>query len=399
MSNFNNMTVEQRLQRSRVQMLVYYPFFGQLSMYLKFKKRNNVVTAATDGRYYYYNEDFIKSLNEKQLNFLTAHEVMHPALGHLWRKGKRDSLIFNHAADYVINAMIIECDPKGENFEMIKGGLYDPKFKGMSTEEIYEILINDKDYVKQAYENAFQPIQGIGAPIDNHDVWEEINGQDEGEDGSLDQVGETDWKERVISSAISAESKAPGTIPGSIKRLIDEIKAPQKNYKQLLAEFVQYEINDYGFSPPDKRFSHMDIILPDFSEVEEVIKWIVFVIDTSGSITNDQYQTFISEIVGCLNQFGGRVKGKLLYCDTEISEDGVYDVEDVLKSIPSGGGGTDFRPPFEWVEENMDECSGLVYLTDGDGPFPTKEPYYPVLWILTKDCEVPFGNKTRIICD
>jgi predicted metal-dependent peptidase len=381
------MTQEERLVKSRIQLLMSFPFFGQLALYLKLVEDNSLPTAATDGRRYLYNKDFVGNLSDTELNFLTAHETLHAALGHLWRWENKDRLIFNHAADYVINAMIKECDPSANTFKMIEGGLYDKKFEGMSTEEVYDLLINDEDYVKKAKQMAEQ---GQGGTIDNHDVWEQAKG------GGDKDNQEEDWQGRVVQAAQSAEGSQKGTMPSLIKRMIKNLTAPQKNWKQILAEFVQQEINDYGFSPPDKRFSYMDILLPDFSEPEDVVKNLVFAIDTSGSISEKHFQVFISEIVGCMQQFGGKVKGTLIYCDAEIASNGVYDLEDVAKSMPVGGGGTDFRPVFNWIENNLDECSGLIYLTDGYGSYPEKEAIYPTLWVLTNPYDVPFGLTTEI---
>lgn len=395
---------EKRLIRSRVQMLVSFPFFGQLALYLKLTERKNIPTAATDGKHYFFNPDFIDKQSDKELNFLTTHEVLHPALGHLWRRGNRDHVIWNHAADYVINAMIKECDPNEESFKLIKGCLYNPKFDGMSSEQIYDILINDPDYVKKAHAQAMGGSGGVGegGTLDDHGVWSEANSNSSGNDGKDGEGGyqdtnnEEDWQGRVVAAAQVAAGKGKGKVPSLIQRMIGKLTKPQKNWKELLAEFIQQEISDYGFNPPDRRFSWGDIILPDFSEPEDTIKWLVFAIDTSGSIQEAQFIAFISEVVGCLNQFGGKVKGKLIYCDAAIPEGGIYELEDAAHSLPRGGGGTDFRPVFDWIEENMEDCSGLVYLTDGYGTFPQKEPYYPVLWTLINEYNVPWGRSTRL---
>lgn len=389
------MSQEDRLVKSRIQLLMSYPFFGQLALYLKLVETRSIPTGATDGKKYYYNPDFVSQLSEQELNFLTVHEVLHPALGHLWRGEGKDKLIFNHATDYVINGMIRECDTNETTFKMIKGGLYDKKFQGMSSEEVYDILINDDEYVKKAKQQAEQ---GIRVLIDDHDVWEQADGKGMGEDGQgKSGDGKEDWQGRLVQASQVAEGKGKGSVPSLIRRMLKNLTAPQKNWKQLLAEFVEQEINDYGFTPPDRRFSWNDIILPDFSEPEDVIKNLVFAIDTSGSIGEKEFQIFISEIVGCIGQFSGKVKGHLIYCDAEIHNEGVYDLEDVAKSMPVGGGGTDFRPVFKWIRNNLDDdCAGLIYLTDSYGTFPEQAPNYPTLWVLTTDEDVPFGIKTRI---
>ncbi|MNV02130.1 hypothetical protein D3C71_923570 [compost metagenome] len=406
---YKDIPAEKKLIKSRIQLLVEFPFFGQLALFLKLVKRDGVRTAATDGKCYFYNEQFVNNLPEKQVNFLTAHETLHPALGHLWRCGSRDKVIWNHAADYVINSMIIECDPQEQHFQMIPGGLYDKKFDGKSSEEIYDILINDEDYVKKARMQAQG--QGGGAPggvgqpggtLDDHSVWEEKDGpgadgeEKEGGAGDLSAGNEEDWQGRLVAAAQVAEGRDRGKIPALIGRLIGQLTNPQKNWKELLADFISQEINDYGFNPPDRRFSWNDLILPDFSEPEDVIKWLVFAVDTSGSIGEKEFIVFISEVVGCLSQFGGKVKGKLIYCDAHIHPDGVYDLEDAAHSLPRGGGGTAFEPVFDWIEENMEECCGLVYLTDGMGSYPATQPDYPVLWALIHDYKVPWGLTTEI---
>lgn len=390
------MSVEDRLVKSRVQLLMHYPFFGTLALHLKLKERNDIPTAATDGNYYFYNPKFIEQLDDAEINFLTAHETLHPALGHLWRRGSRDPVIWNHAADYCINGMIKESDPTGKDFKIIKGALIDDRFKGMFTEEIYDILIQDEEYVKKAHAMA---AMGNAGTIDSHDEWDKPNsGQDDG-DGSgkgdgYSTGGEEDWKGRVVQASQVAEGKGRGTIPGAIKRMVKDLVAPQKNWRELLAEFVQQEINDYGWTPPNTHHIWRDIYLPDFTEQVDIIKDLVFAIDTSGSIGYKEIRTFISEVVGCMNQFGGKVRGWILYFDADIQ--GVYELEDAEKSIPSGGGGTDFKPIFGWIEDNVEDCAGCVILTDLCAPFP-KAPNYPVLWVSTeKHSEAPFGITTYI---
>jgi predicted metal-dependent peptidase len=375
-----------------------YPFFGQLAIYLKLVERDNIQTAGTDGIRYYYNREFVNTLSDQEVNFLTAHEVLHAALGHIWRRGTKDKMLFNCAADYVINSMIKECDPSESTFKFIKGGLYDKKYDGLSTEEVYELLIQEIE------REGYGPVNGSGNGklIDDHDIWSENNSnedssEDEKNGGGPDKSSYEDWQGRVVQAAEIAQSRQKGKMPSLIQRMIKNLTQPQKNWKQLLAEFVEYEVNDYCFSPPDRRFMHSDILLPDFSEQEDVVKNIVFAVDTSGSIQEKEFLVFLSEIVGCMNQFGGKVRGKLVYCDYEIPEGGIYELEDAIKSLPRGGGGTDFRPVFEWIEKELNnDCVGLVYLTDGYGSYPNKPSHYPVLWVLINEYNVPFGMTTQI---
>lgn len=388
----NGSTMEQRVRKSRVKLLMDYPFFGSLALHLNLVEDTSIPTGATDGKNYFFNPKFIEKLPDKQVNFLTAHEVLHPALGHLWRRGARDHVIWNHAADYVINAMILECDPQQNDFQFIPGILYDKKFDGMNSEEVYAILIQDKNYVEKAKAQAMKSFLDGGGVLDDHSKWEEAPGK-KGE-GSGANGGDEDWQGRVVQAAQADESRGKGKIPAAIKRLIKNLTEPQKNWKQEIAEMVQFEINDYGFNPPDRRFGWNDLILPDFSEQTDVVKDIWWIIDSSGSITDKMFNSFISEAVGCMNQFGGKVAGWVMYIDAKVQA--IYPLDEIATSMPRGGGGTDFRPAFKHIEDTDSECAGVIFLTDTYGDFPEQEPHYPVLWVKTTDGKVPWGRETNI---
>lgn len=383
------MRPDQKVIRARSQLLMYMPFYGTLALSLKVKESKSINTVGTDGRYFYYNENYISKLTEKEVNFVVAHTVMHPALGHIWRKGTREPIVWDHACDYIINQMILDSDPKHEVFKMPEGSLFNEKFKGMYAEEVYEKLASDQGYSQKAKSQAEQ---GNPQTTDDHSVWQNSPDNEDGEEDDGFN-NEEDWRGRLIQAAQAAKMR--GKLPAMMERIISDLVEPQKNWRQLLAEFIQQDIGDYGWNPPDRRFLHADLVLPDYSEEVDVVREIVFAIDTSGSIGYNEMRTFISECVGCMAQFGGRVVGHLIYCDADIAA--VYPLEDVEHGVPKGGGGTDFRPVFEWVEENLDECAGVVYLTDLMGPFPDSPPSYPTLWVSTvPKLSAPFGNTTYI---
>jgi predicted metal-dependent peptidase len=67
-----------------------------------------------------------------------------------------------------------------------------------------------------------------------------------------------------------------------------------------------------------------------------------------------------------------------------------------------GGGGTDFRPVFDWVAARRGNgprpCDAVVYCTDGYGTFPPRPPAYPVAWVVTPGGleRFPFGEVVRL---
>jgi len=134
------------LVKAKVQLVLNHPFFGVLVCHMPTVSLppaemaiicGGPPTAAVDGRTIYYNEEWVNTLNEKARMGLLAHEVLHPALGHLWRRGGRNPEIWNYAVDFAANDIIKRMIP---NVELPEGGCYDPKFQGMAAEQIYGIL-------------------------------------------------------------------------------------------------------------------------------------------------------------------------------------------------------------------------------------------------------------------
>ncbi len=165
---------------------------------------------------------------------------------------------------------------------------------------------------------------------------------------------------------------------------------------------MQEEICDYSFSPPDRRFGDSDFFLPDFNEKDETVKNILFMIDTSGSMSDDMITAAYSEVKGAIEQFNGRLEGWLGFFDASVKKPVPFEtVDDVLSIPPLGGGGTRFDIIFEYVDAYMSNNppASIIILTDGYAPFPDEEKSngIPVLWLLNnKDVEPPWGKIARI---
>ena len=237
--------------------------------------------------------------------------------------------------------------------------------------------------------------QGV---VDDHSFW---NGDDE------DNIGRDTWLNRMIDAtdiiARSEGGKGRGTTPLAAQRVVEEIKNPVLDWRTILNEFVQEEICDYSFSPPDKRMEDSPFFLPDFNEKDESIKDILFMIDTSGSMSDAQITECYSEIYGAIGQFGGKLQGKLGFFDAVVVEPIPFENEDEFKIIrPKGGGGTSFDIIFDYVEKEMEEEPpvSIVILTDGYAPIPdeSRAGGIPVLWIINNDSVTPpWGKIARIL--
>lgn len=385
-------TVVDMLRTARIGLLLKSSFFGNLATRLKLVPANEwCTTAATDGRNFYFNTEFIKMLQPRELEFLFGHEVLHVIYDHFGRRGSRDPQLWNVANDYCVNS-----DLKKHSigqFITTVPCLYDHKYDGMSSEEVYDLL----------YENAekLDLDQLIERILDEHI---DGNGDDMG-DGDNDGKGRPklseeerakirdEVKEAMLSAAQTSEA---GNIPLGVRRLIKDLTEPVLNWRELLRLNLESTIkSDFSWLKASRRGWHMDAIMPGMRN-DEMIDIAVF-IDASGSIGEKMLKDFLSEIQGIMDQFQA-FKIHVVTFDTETYNPVTY-TSDNLDTIcdyeVTGGGGTDFDCIFEYLKREEIEPKRLVVFTDGY-PFGSwgDENYADTLWILhgTKTIVPPWGQ-------
>lgn len=277
-----------------------------------------------------------------------------------------------------------------------------------SLEDLIESIKKKNDSIRENLEkNRSEESSGSGdengnggGSFDDHSFWE----------GDDDMGSQRDvWMNRMVEAtdiiaSMPEGSKSRGTVPAGVERIINELKNPILDWRTILNDFVQEDICDYSFSPPDKRMEDSPFFLPDFNEKDESAKNLLFMIDTSGSMSNDAITDCYSEIYGAIQQFNGKLTGKLGFFDAVVVEPVPFEDEDEFKIIrPKGGGGTSFHIIFDYVREKMqdDLPVSIIILTDGYAPYPdeTAAMDIPVLWIINnKDAQAPsWGKVARMI--
>ena len=236
--------------------------------------------------------------------------------------------------------------------------------------------------------------------FDDHSFWE----------GDDDMGSQRDaWMNRMVEAtdiiaSMPSGRKSRGAVPAGVERIIDELKNPILDWRTILNDFVQEDICDYSFSPPDKRMEDSPFFLPDFNEKDESAKNLLFMIDTSASMSKEEITDCYSEIYGAIQQFNGKLTGKLGFFDAMVVEPVPFEDEDEFKIIrPKGGGGTSFHIIFDYVKKKMmDEPPvSIIILTDGYAPYPDESAAMdiPVLWIINnKEAQAPsWGKVARMI--
>ena len=379
-----------KLMFSRLRILNNFGFYGLLLMQMKYGLDDTCETAYTDGKKICFDSKFLSKLSNDEVDFVMMHEILHVALKHCQRGLDYDEELFNIACDIVVNSNILYANSMNLKRISINGNPSmhltpnDQEGYLYTAEEVYQMLLKEKGKRGKNNKSKAQP-----KTIDKHDQW---GGLSDDEKAELEQM---------VNEAIELTSinKASGNIPGALLRTFNELKEPQVSWKELLNDLLSYELSDYSFSPPDRRYE-LDFFLPDFNEYDLTTKEIYCFVDTSGSITDDDLTTLISEINGVLEQYSGHIILKVLFFDTKVYEGKeVKEKDDIHQLIPKGYGGTSFISVFKYLNNLEEQPEGVIMLTDGYAKFP-KEDYsklYPVIWILTSDdVTPPWGRYARI---
>jgi predicted metal-dependent peptidase len=380
--------IEEKLITARVGLLLRHQFFGNLATRLRMvdcTADSRINTAATDGRCFYYDINFLDKLNPKQTEFLFAHEVLHNVFDHMTRRGSRDPDIWNIAADYAINQILVD-DKIGERITQVKI-FQDNKYRGKSAEEIYDIIFNKYD---------LQQLRQLGELLDQH-LDPEKDGSPDGKGGSKKYTKEELRKIRdeMKEAMISAAQNAAGNIPSGVKRMISELTEPKIDWRQLLKQQIQSTLrSDYTWMRPSRRGWHTGAVLPGMNFDQTVDLCVA--IDMSGSISDRQGRDFLSEIKGIMDQFKD-FSIRLWTFDTKVynmvhvTADNIHEFDTYeLK----GGGGTDFEANWQFMKDENIVPKKFIMFTDGY-PWGSwgDEDYCDTIFIIhgSETIKPPFG--------
>lgn len=341
-------------------------FFTTLCFSMQHVWTDRVPTAACDGKKIYWNPQFFMSLaNKDERVFLMLHETMHAAYLHMdpVRTNGRCHNRWNIAADHVINLQLIDRGfkmPTGKN-----AGMADPKFNGMSAEEVYKLLPD----------NPGKPsMSDLEAPK-----------------GDIEQI-RGDMQDALVRASIQSKmaQDKPGTIPGEIEIFLNKLLNPKLPWFRILQKYLQsYAKNDYTFKKPNRRFFPKHH-LPSLHS--EALIDLAIAVDTSGSVTDTDFLRFVSETHAILKMMKPN-KITLVQFDTEIKTvDEVKSVQELSKVKFTGRGGTSVLPVIQWANDTKPQL--LLVFSDGDFYFYGPETKVNTLWLIHENPEfrAPFGK-------
>jgi len=364
----------------------------------------DVPIAATDGSNLILNPDTFFKFSLDERVFIVAHEIMHCILNHcvvgfsMRKQGQvkyadgtklpYDQTLMNIAMDLVINDLLIS-DRVGKFPDC---GVHDTS------------LATKDDSFMDAYRKVFKQAQknggggqgqgnGKGSGFDQHLDPGTSQGKDPAQ-ASQDR-SQTSWDTAVAAAIASA--KAQGKLPAGLDRLLSNIVDPQVPWQEHIRAVFSRRVGggSYDWRKPDRNFMLRDIYAP--RRTGNGCGTVVVAVDTSGSIGQAELDVFFGEMRGILEECRPE-RIFVLWIDAKLHKvDEVDNAEDINSLKAHGGGGTCFKPAFEWIYEQGFQPDALVYMTDGYGSFPDAAPTYPVIWAdISKRVQYPFGDVVQV---
>jgi predicted metal-dependent peptidase len=388
--------------KARAALLVGAPFWGVLSLRLAPVEDASIKTMQTDGVAIRFNADFVAALSRSVLRTAIAHETMHCAALHHTRRGGRDLRRWNIACDYAINPLLVEA-----GFELPDGALLDPAYAGLSAEDIYAKLPTDDGDNDQSGNHDSDDPGGMGG-VSDPPPGDDGSG-DRGPSGQPSQPSQPNQQSQPVTSHLSpadrarqeeswaiataqaaATANAMGIGAGDALRAIRQQVAPKLDWRDVLRRYLAVAAkSDYAWTPPNRRYIARGVYLPSLRS--ETLGPVVIAVDTSGSIDDATLAAFAAEITAILEEAAPEVI-HIVYCDDAIAGTETYQPGEAVSLTAYGGGGTAFRPVFDWIARSDLQPVCTIYLTDLDGDDFGPAPDHPVLWVSTEKTDAPFGE-------
>ncbi len=393
-----------KMSKAKASLIIGQPFFANLLMHLREEKLEDDLmkmlypTMATDGERLLVNPDFVDELTDQELVFVLCHEVMHNAMEHHIRRGARCPDRWNRAADYVINL-----DLSKFNMTMPKGGLLDPQYDGMSTEQVYNLLEDEGKGgggggASDGSGEGNGKGKGCADPGRCGGIIDATGSHDKGEIERLSQEQQT----RLQQAASVTRAKAGGDIPEHLQMLIDQLVKPKVDWRAVLRPFIDSNVStDSTWSRPNRRHIHNGIYLPGMENTG--LGHIVAVFDTSGSVCDPKIVAgFVSELQAAFDENVGDLT--VIYADTRVRGVEEFSSGDEIVLNPVGGGGTAFSDTFRFIAENILDATCVIYFTDLYVSDFGEASACPCMWaVWGSDAEfernspnVPFGIPVHI---
>ncbi len=392
------MTHLEKIQKAKAKLMLEHPYFGTIASSLKLEQNNELLTFLSDGEALRYNSEYIDRLDVAEVEFVMANGAMHAVLKHQDRSAGRTQWLWQTATDYVVNSMLVN-----NGMQLPEYANYEYKFNGMYAEEVYQMLRDEmmddqfgmEEQLQQIVEdddvhNENLQMQKEMTPSLDAEETEQDNTSDDKQESATPQNMDALQEELTEQfEQIFQKLNRQDNLPKDLKFVVPEYFSHKVDWREFLYGYIAaYAKSTYSFVPPNMKYLYRGIYLPSLSS--DLLR-IVIAVDTSGSVDETLLSTFLGEINSIMQSYPN-YEIDLITADAKIQSHKVFLPGESLEYEVSGGGGTDFRPVFEYIDQQINYPTLLLYFTDGMGTFPESEPSYDVMWVMPEEKDVSFGE-------
>ncbi len=396
------MTHTEKIAKAKAKLMIEHPYIGSVATALKLENDTETLTFLSDGVRLKYNDEYFEKAPIDEIIFALANGAMHALLKHTERSGERVGRIWQAATDLAVNSMLVKND-----FILPPYVYYDERFEDMYAEEIYDVLKDEMIY-NQTLDDAEAP-----TPDDAQSEEGKEKGKEQSQKRSEENTSQTPPTEQAQPEEVSVEEmetlgeelqeyfeqlfqkfKRQGELPKGLERLVPVYFEHKIHWREMLYRYIaEFAKSTYSFMPPNMKYLYRGICLPSLSS--DLLR-IVIAVDTSGSVDESLLSSFLAEIDGIMQSYGN-YEIDLITADAKVQSHKVFLPGEALDYTLSGGGGTDFRVVFDYIEREISYPTLLLYFTDGMGTYPQDVPHYDVMWVMPEHRDVPFGEVLTLV--
>ena len=370
------MTHKEKLAETKAKLMLEHPYIGAIAAELETTANSEVLTFRSDGTSLEYNPEYLEKASADEIMFALANGAMHTMFRHAQRRARRVSRIWQAAIDIAVNAIL-----RKNGFVLPPYVYYDERFEGMYAEEIYAVLTEE-----MRENDSLEP----ETDSEERDYENDISKRS----ASTRRVppshrNETEECDADIYEALFRKYEKQQALPEGLEMLLPQWYRSHIDWRTRLHRYLaEYLKTTYRFLPPNMKYLYRGMALP--SAVSDTVTFVVAV-DSSGSIDETLLGRFLAETEAIVQSFDN-YRIEFIVADDRIRSHTTFYPGEPLRYRIEGGGGTDFRPLFNYVEKTVYDPKLLLYFTDAQGVFPQRAPLYDTLWVLPAKREVPFGD-------
>ncbi len=340
------------LEKAKTKLMLEHPFFGEIASSLEIKNNTSIAAVNFKGDTLEINYEYLEVLTLDEIATILANAAMKQLLFHQERSFNKIKYLWDIASDFAINELLAK-----NGFSIPPLLNYNSRFERLSAEEIYTILLSEQDISEQ---------------------------EEEQKEKIIDDSDFNEFLEAIVQKHIEQEN-----LPEGIEEYIKSAKKHTISWRELLHKYINTHAKiDYTLFPSNKKHLWRGVALPSITSEE--LK-IAVAIDTSASINTQSLEQFLAELEAIMQSFS-HYEIELIECDHKIQRTTTLLPLMPLQSSLKGGGATDFRPVFEYLENLPQKFEFLIYFSDGEGVYP-QSASIETLWVLTKENSPPFGER------